>query len=370
MAVSLKTSGKSHATIPTDLLVVGGGVIGLSCALHIMEDSPQLRVAVLDAPTNPGIASRAAAGMLAPLAEFDEDTPLFRLCMASFGYYPEFLQRYCPKGPRILETGILIPASGISSARAERFARFASRFCAVERLGIESLEVAEPMLRGGRCREALRLPGGIINPRMLHDALTAEVLRRGGTFVRQRLRAVEFEGDTLTAVLLDDESRVEPRAALLASGAWSHHLGELFGLHLDVVPIKGQVARLAVPDGALRHIVHEHEIYLAPRPGHGIVIGATMENVGFSDTVESEVNLDLHRLAAELAPSLAGVPISESWIGFRPRLGKGEPLIGRAPGRANLLIALGHYRNGILLAPITGHRIAQEWREMGVCANA
>jgi glycine/D-amino acid oxidase-like deaminating enzyme len=285
--------------------------------------------------------------------------------MESFDYYPEFLRKFCPKGPAVLPTGLLIPATGESAARARRIGEFAARHAAVEELDRAAVERAEPQLTGGRCTGALRIPGAIVNPRLLHDALSAEVLRRGGTFLRNRLRAVEFDGPVLTAVLLDDETRVEPARALLATGAWSHHLGELFGLHLDVAPIKGQVARFDVPDGWLRHIVHEHHIYLAPRPGHGVVIGATMEDVGFSDSVDGSVNRDLHRLAAELAPALARFPIADAWIGFRPRMASGEPLIGAANGRANLLLALGHFRNGILLAPTTGRRLAQAWTELG-----
>ncbi|MBI1290768.1 FAD-dependent oxidoreductase [bacterium] len=356
-------------TLTTDLLVIGGGVIGLSCALHIMETSPALRVSILDAPTNPGIASRAAAGMLAPLAEFEEESDLFRLSMESFDYYPEFLARFCPHGPRVEPRGLLIPASDASQARSRRIAEFASRFAEIEELSGAALHEAEPALHGGRCTAALRIPGGIVNPRLMHDALSAEFLRRGGSFIRQRLRAVEFEEATLTAVLLDDETRVEPVQALLATGAWSHHLGELFGLHLDVTPIKGQIARFDVPDGWLRHVVHEHHIYLAPRSGQGIVVGATMEDVGFSPSVDGGVNRDLHRLAVELAPGLRRIPISESWIGFRPRMGNGEPLMGLAQGRANLLVALGHFRNGILLAPVTGRRLAQAWTGLGDCSS-
>jgi glycine oxidase len=349
----------------TDFAVIGGGIIGLSCLLHVLDAEPGLSAVVLDAPSKPGVASRAAAGMLAPLAEFDEDSPLFRLCVESFDYYPQFLSRFAPDGPRVEETGILVPASDTSAERAERIAAFAASYADPQFLDGAALVVAEPALAGGRVRRALRLPGAIINPRQLHDALHAEALRRGVQFITRPLKAVEFEDERLVGLLLDDETTIRPRRALLATGAWSHHIGELFGLHLQVVPIRGQVARTHAPDTLLRHIVHEHAIYLAPRRGHGVVIGATMENVGFSEAVDRQTTADLYAAAVAIVPELARYTVMESWIGFRPKLGDGSPLIGWAPSAENLLIAIGHYRNGILLAPITGQRIADLW-----CAGA
>jgi glycine oxidase len=344
-----------------DLVIVGGGVIGLSCALHIIDLCPDAHIAVIDAPSNPGIASRAAAGMLAPLAEFDEDGPLFRLCLESYDYYPEFLRRFCPEGPLVHDTGILVPSSGPSAERAERFALFAARFAAIEQLHGNDLLAIEPGLAGGRCQSALRIPGGIVNPRELHDALIRTARQRGIRFIHRKLRAVEFDGPHLCSLILEDESFLAPRTVLLATGAWSHQLGELFALHLDVIPVKGQVARLPVPDGFLFHIIHEHAIYVAPRRGQGVVIGATMEEVGFNETVDRSTNSELRARAIELMPGLADFPIVESWIGFRPKYRTGEPMLGLAPGRDNLLVALGHFRNGILLTPVTGRRLAQEW---------
>lgn len=353
------SSSASDTTV--DLLVVGGGVIGLSCILHILDSSPDTRVVLLDAPTRPGVASRAAAGMLAPYAEFHKDSPLFRLCVESFEYYPGFLRRFCPDGPALDATGVLVPASGASSERAGRIATFASVYTDIRYLAPGELAAVEPALAAGRCREALHIPGAMVNPRKLHEALQSAVAARGVPMVDRSIAHVTLDDGSpgsVENVMLDDGTRIFPSAVLLASGAWSAALAAMFRIALDVTPVKGQVALIGAPEGFLRHIVHEHEIYLAPRRGEGIVIGATTEAVGFDPSVDGHVIADLKRRAAELAPRIEELPILDSWSGFRPRPVGDNPIIAWSDSVENVLLATGHFRNGILLAPITGRRIA------------
>jgi glycine oxidase len=343
---------------------MGGGLIGLSCILHLLDACPDLRITLIDAPTNPGIASRAAAGMLAPYAEFEADSPLFRRCRESLEYYPAFLHKFCQDGPKMNSAGVLIPASGLSQARSERIASFAANYADIQHLGEDDLRKVEPMLVGGECREAIKLPGAIVNPRHLLDALKQAAFRRGVTAVAGVASHVVCDDGSprhIESVELEDGTHLYPENVLLASGAWSKRLAQIFGVDLPMIPVKGQVARIAAPDGFLRHIIHEHAIYLAPRPGEGIIIGATVEEAGFDDAVSAEVNEELLRAACVYTPSLADYPIVESWTGFRPRLPDGNPVIDWSNEVDNLLLATGHFRNGVLLTPLTGKLIAERF---------
>src|SRR5690606_9051711 len=146
---------------------------------------------------------------------------------------------------------------------------------------------------------------------------------------------------------------------LVAAGAWSSQLDGLFGFHIPVDPIKGQMLRLDLPESALKPIVHTKEFYLAPRTGLGVIVGATMEEAGFDTSVDEEVIAHFKQQAAEILPAAASAKVVESWAGLRPRPQDGQPILGRLPaepnrGTSNIWLATGHYRNGILLSGITG----------------
>ncbi|MEO8377259.1 MAG: FAD-dependent oxidoreductase [Candidatus Sumerlaeota bacterium] len=344
---------KETSSPPATLLVVGGGVIGLGCALQVAAQFPTMRIIISDAPTHPAVASRAAAGMLAPYAEFDADSKLFQLCRESFEYYPEFLRTF-ELDAKLIDCGILIPASGEDAAEAEENARLASRYVEVNWLEGTALRDAEPALQ---CRRALHIPGSIINPRHLHDAMIASAKRAGIELVPEKVMRFERDGGRIVAAILQNDDRIVCDYAIIASGAWSKSLGELAGIDLPMIPVKGQIVNVAAPDGFIRHMIHSHEIYLAPREGEGVIIGATMEENNFDESILSDISAQLIDLAAAHVPAIRNFPIAESWCGFRPKLPNGEPLI--AWQGENILIATGHYRNGILLTPITGKIIAE-----------
>lgn len=327
-----------------DLLVVGGGVIGLSCALQIAIIDRTVRIVIADASTRPGIASRAAAGMLAPHAEFHEDGPLFRMCLASLAEYPAFLEHYAPE-VRIHDAGVLVPCHEYAPLIPDLARRIS-----------DAIARENPILHGGVLTEAMLVPGGIVDPRALHDALRATAVGMGISFVEGQ--PVTVEGNTIT---LDSGATIRARKVLLATGAWSRDLGTLFGVSLEMEPVKGQVVRVAAPDGLLTQVVHTSDVYLAPRPGQGIIIGATMELAGFDERVDRDVVEGLLSAAERFAPTLRKYSVAEAWSGFRPRLKGGMPFIGKVPGREHILVATGHFRNGILLTPITGRLLAEDW---------
>lgn len=350
-----------------DVAVIGGGVIGLSCVLHLLDENPDLKIAVVDAQTKPGVASRAAAGMLAPYGEFKEESPLFQLCREALAYYAEFLERFelsIEGGPLLIDRGVLIPAGEVHRDRGDRIIALAERYVEVERLKARHLQQAEPGLNTSFCPEAYRVPGGIIDPRRLHDRMQAVLASRVHTYhaIAHRLA---YEGGILHSMHLSNGEQLHFGTLLLASGAWSAELGNLLDIELAVTPIKGQVIRVDAPDGTLNHIIHNHDLYLAPRPGAGVLIGATVEDVGFDTSIDDELLESLREKACDYLPALKRFPVAESWCGFRPMLPGEGPLIGWSSQIDNLLLATGHYRNGILLTGITGRMIAEAFARGG-----
>jgi glycine oxidase len=333
-------------------IVIGGGIIGLASAWRLAQQG--WRVTLLDAAAESREASWAAAGMLAPHHEADGPGPLWRLGVASLERWPAFAAAL--GGAEALDlhlAGGLLPVLDQADydEAARKLAFLASAGVACERLDGVALAAAEPAL-AAHCISALRLPAGHVNPRLaclrLREACAAlDVDLRFGTAVSglDGLRVAIAAGGTLDA----DE-------VILASGAWTPALARLAGIALDGEPVKGQLLRFATSDGLLRHFIHSHHAYLVPRRGQGVVVGATMVDSGFDRSQDDQAIARLAAGARRLVPALAQAEIVETWTGLRPRLAGGLPVIARV--RPGLILATGHFRNGVLLTPISAEIVA------------
>jgi glycine oxidase len=160
--------------------------------------------------------------------------------------------------------------------------------------------------------------------------------------------------------VLADGDRFEADAVVLAAGAWSAALAASFGGRLPVEPRRGQMVALGHVPPVLTYCVHADDVYLVPRPSGELLIGATVERVGFQRAVTAQPIAGLLAAAIDLVPALAGLPITRTWFGFRPWAPDGRPILGPWPGIDNLWVATAHYREGILLAPITA-QLLTEW---------
>jgi glycine oxidase len=168
-----------------------------------------------------------------------------------------------------------------------------------------------------------------------------------------RARGVVAEGE-----------RHEADAVLLAAGAWTGALAASFGARLRIEPRRGQMLALSHVPALLTHCVHGNDVYLVPRASGELLIGATVEKVGFQRTVTAGGVAGLLEDALRLVPGLANLPITRTWYGFRPWAPDSLPILGPWPGIDGLFIATAHYRNGILLAPITA-RLMTEYMTHG-----
>jgi glycine oxidase len=160
--------------------------------------------------------------------------------------------------------------------------------------------------------------------------------------------------------VIADGERFEADAVLLAAGAWTSALVASFGGRLPVEPRRGQMVALGHVPPVLSHCIHSDDTYLVPRPSGELLIGATVERVGFQRSVTAQAIAGLLTTAIALVPGLARLPVTRTWYGFRPWAPDNLPILGPWPGIENLWVATAHYRSGILLAPITA-RLMTEW---------
>ena len=308
-----------------DAAIVGGGIIGLSCALRAQAYG--LEVCVLERGEPGRGATYAAAGVLAP----DPETPGFTaLAHRAAELWPAFAEElgdvgYTRCGSLLLSFGKEPQLEGVW-------------------LDADAARALEPGIAAD-CRGAVLIEGDAqVDPRRVVDALAARL----GAAVRSGSDVVELSPDR---VVLADGSRVEADRVVLAAGAWS---ARRLARRLPVRPVKGQTLRLRGPLPATR-IVRSGHVYVVPRANGDTVVGATIEDAGFDETPTESATAELLRGAVRAVPAVAELEVAEATASLRPATPDDGPLIGEWEG---LLVAGGHYRNGVLLAPVTGLAIA------------
>ncbi|MCA1611501.1 MAG: glycine oxidase ThiO [Acidobacteria bacterium] len=339
-----------------DVLIVGGGAIG--CALARELAGRGAAVTVLERAEPGSEASGAAAGLIAPRAERLPRGPLFDLAAESRRLYPG----WCAELER--ETGLPVGWSpnGVLRCDLDGRADFsawldrqASAFPVeeVDRDGVQRLSrgLVSPDARGGLFfRE-----DGSVDPRRLTRALWESAATRGVRFVlgvsarrfhvsENRCRGVETDGGVFEAGAVVD-----------AAGAWAAFDPET--APLPVKPVRGQIVRLAGTPPFLPRVVQSADVYVVPRADGSVVLGSTEEDVGFRKDVTAGAVAALIDAACRLVPSLRRAQFMDAWSGLRPASRDALPILGasRLPG---LFFAAGHFRNGILLAPVTAVRVA------------
>ncbi|MFG2191171.1 glycine oxidase ThiO [Streptomyces sp. NPDC048639] len=352
-----------------DVLVVGGGIIGLVTAWRAAQRG--LRTAVAD-PSPGGGAAQVAAGMLAAVTElhYGEET-LLGLNLASAERYPDFAAEL--REASGLDIGYRACGTLAVALDADDRAHMRELHALQLRYGLDSQWLTgrecrrlEPMLAPG-VRGGLRVDGDHqTDPRRLAAALLRACERAGVELHRSWTRRLTVVRDRAVGAVLDDGSELSAEQTVLAAGSRS---GKLDGVPEDVVPpvrpVKGQVLRLRVPEAyrpflsrTVRAVVRGGQVYLVPRESGELVIGATSEELGWDTTVTAGGVYELLRDAHELVPGLTELPLVETRAGLRPGSPDNAPLLGptELPG---LHLATGHYRNGVLLTPVTGDAMAE-----------
>ncbi|MET8945627.1 glycine oxidase ThiO [Streptomyces sp. NPDC004542] len=352
----------------SDVLVIGGGIIGLVTAWRAAQRG--LTTAVAD-PDPGGGAARVAAGMLAAVTELHHgEQILLGLNLASARRYPEFAAELTDLTG--LDLGYRPCGTLAVALDADDRAHLRELHALQQRSGLESEWLSgrecrrlEPLLAPG-VRGGLRVDGDHqIDPRRLAAALLAACERAGVVFHRVRAERFDVAGDRAAGVTASDGGALRAGQVVLAAGSLS---GRLAGLPEDLLPpvrpVKGQVVRLAVPgryapflNRTVRAVVRGSHVYLVPRENGELVVGATSEELGWDTTVTAGGVYQLLRDAHELVPGITELPLTETRAGLRPGSPDNAPLLGPT-GLDGLLLATGHYRNGVLLTPVTGDALA------------
>jgi glycine oxidase len=344
-----------------DVAIIGAGIIG--CALACELATAGARVVVLDRGEPGAEASSAAAGMLGPRAECDAPGPLLALGVASLALYPALIERVRAVtgiDPEYQRDGILYVALDTAAerllstrARWQRRAGFA-----VERVSARDAHRLEP----GMCdevRSAVRFPDDhrLDNARLTRAlavaAATLGAELRGGC----QVRAIECARGRAVAVHTSDD-RIAAGAVVNAAGAWAEQLAPP-ATALPVRPIRGQMVSLSIGRPLFRHAIYSHAVYLVPRRDGRVLAGSTYEDAGFDKRVTAAAVAAIVAAAVRLAPALADASFTTAWAGLRPGTPDNLPILGRDPHVERLYYATGHYRNGILLAPVTARALRE-----------
>jgi glycine oxidase len=349
-----------------DVLVVGGGIIGMAIAWRARQAG--MSVSVLERDLTARGTSHVAAGMLAPVAEVefgDAGRRLLELGLRSARMWPAFaaeLEALSGASVGLMATGTLLAARDDDDARElERQLDFRrSLGLAVRRLRPSEARELEPAL-APTVRLALEAPDDhSVDPRPVLAALR-QACDAAGVRLREHCRVarVEVHGGRVTGVILEDGERVRAEQIVLAAGPWSEQIDGLpAGTGVPVRPVKGQILRLRDPAGAglMRRVLRFRGGYLVPREDGRYVLGATVEERGFELAPTAGGVYELLRDARELVPGISELEIEELSVGLRPGTPDNAPAIGRG-ALDGLVWATGHYRNGILLAPLTAELV-------------
>jgi glycine oxidase len=339
-----------NGSIKVDVAIAGGGIIGLSLGLELQRRG--LSVAVVDRLQAMSSASWAAGGML---AVHDPQNPpeLLPLSLRSWELYPAYLERIEElSGKRVpLRTHRAMQYVDPGHWAANGTRSGAGGLVTAE----EFAEFAPGLTPNGHVFEWLE--EGSLDPNDLRDALPAAFAAAGGTLLEEtEMLSVE----SVTGGVLVETSRKLIAAGMFVNcrGAWA---GEGAGEPehgLPVTPVKGQMANLRCPPERLRCVVRAPGIYLVPRGDGRVTIGATIEHVGFDETVQEPSIRRMAEAALKLLPEAEAPPQMDMWAGLRPGTPDGLPILGSAE-KEHCWHATGHYRDGILLAPVTAHVMAQ-----------
>ena len=347
----------------SDVLIIGGGIVGCACAYELAKRG--VRVTLVEYGKTGMQATNAAAGLLAPLGEADDPNPIMRLGMQALRAYPARcadLRERCGFDVELLQEGILKVAFDDDEATA-----LLRRYSWQRELGLPL-----DWLDGATCREleprlSEHVVAGVFSPgeawvsnQLLTLALERAARSAGAEIIEQApVTRVRRSRGRVTNVVAGVDT-FEAQTIVLAAGARSGQIAAKMGIALPVFPIRGQMIALGGMVRPINHVVWGAglEGYLVPRVNGLVFAGVTVEDVGFRRRTTRAGMQRIRRVATELVPQIASAQVMFAWAGLRPATPDGMPFIGPV-GDTNVVAATGHYRNGILLGPITGELVAR-----------
>ncbi|HEX3279812.1 MAG TPA: glycine oxidase ThiO [Pyrinomonadaceae bacterium] len=346
----------------TEVAIIGGGVIGMAIARALAQRGVR-DVLIVERSSLGAEASSAAAGMLAPQAEADSADEFFQLCCQSRDLYPAFAQTLREETGIDIEletTGTLYLAFTEEDERElkQRYDWQTSAGLEVENLSPGSARLFEPGI-SPNLRAALRFPldNQVENRRLIsalanaNEALGVRVLTGASvdslSIKRDRVSGIETSRGFITC-----------EKVVIASGAWTNQVISEVLPNPRVEPVRGQMVSFDATLRIARHVIYSSRGYIVPRRDGRLLAGSTTEHAGFDKRVTAAGVQAIVASAVEIAPAVAALPLASTWAGLRPRAADGLPVLGPCAEIAGVFYATGHYRNGILLTPITADLLA------------
>jgi len=344
-----------------DFAIVGGGAIGCGIAHALALEGA--RVVVLERSRVAAEASGAAAGILAPRVHATAPG-MFELAMASHRLFPELtnaLKEETQLDPEYVRSGVLDLAHDEDDERALR-AKVADQVRnghAVQWLDAAEVHAREPALARDTRGAYFDADAYHIHPARFTQALAQAAARRGARVrVGVEAHGIRRTGSRAIAVRTNDGD-VAADHVILASGAWMAACGDWIDVHVPVYPARGQILTVCAVPPPIRCVVFGADAYLLPRVDGTVVVGATVERAGFDKSLTAGGLGWLFGVLDKLCPALSAAPFDRAWAGLRPGSPDELPIVGMAPGWDNVTIATGHFRNGIMLTPITARLVAR-----------
>src|SRR6266851_7103453 len=345
-----------------DVAIIGGGVIGLAVARALAQRGVR-DVLVVERSSLGAEASSAAAGMLAPQAEADCTDDFFRLCCQSRDMYPAFAQSLNQEtGIDIeLETSGTLYLAFTEEDESELEKRYEWQTRAgldVAKLSAGTARLLEPCISDD-VRGALRFPldTQVENRKLIsalataNEALGVRMLTGDSvdslSIIRNRVAGIETSRGFIAC-----------ERVVIASGAWTNQILKEALPNPRIEPVRGQMVSFDATPQIARHVIYSPRGYVVPRRDGRLLAGSTTEHAGFDKRVTAGGVQSIVTSALEISPRIAALPLTSSWAGLRPRAADGLPVLGPCAEIAGVFYATGHYRNGILLTPITAELLA------------
>ncbi|WP_027417305.1 glycine oxidase ThiO [Aneurinibacillus terranovensis] len=345
-----------------DVVIIGGGIIGSSIAYSLAKRGK--KVAILEKDTIAAHASGAAGGMLGAQVEFPVHGPLVEISIASRKMFDELqpeLHTLTGIDFQLRKAGML----RIAFSEEEK-SLLTSQAAWQSRLGLsaEWLEPAE--VTAMEPAVSVEIAGALslkddtqVSAPDLSMAFAVAAARYGAEIVEQcEVTSIQHTGNRITGVETW-HGIFEADEYIIAGGAWSGKIAELLSLSLPIFPIKGEAFSAFTLPHPVQRTIYSHGCYIVPKNNHRLLVGASVKNSGFDARLTVGGMQELMAKAVRLLPALKDCPLDKTWASLRPQTEDGLPYVGRLSSFENGIIAAGHYRNGILLSPITGHLVAQ-----------
>ncbi|WP_047154418.1 glycine oxidase ThiO [Aneurinibacillus tyrosinisolvens] len=345
-----------------DVVIIGGGVIGTSIAYELTKRGKS--VALVEKDTIGAHASSAAGGMLGAQVEFAEPGPLFDLSLRSRLMFPDLQKElYAASGIDIqLKTPGMLRVAFTEEEKSTLMKQAEWQTAmGLPATWLDTKEVRrmEPAVTDGIVGALFLTEDTQVSAPDLTKAFAVAAAKHGAA-ITENCEAIEFyrQGEQMTGIETT-AGKLEADEYVIAGGAWSGKIMKQLGHSLPIFPVKGEAFSVLSIPHPIEKTIYSHGCYIVPKSGDRLLVGASVKDCGFDARLTIDGLQQLMAKAVRLLPVIKDCPLEKTWASLRPQTADGLPYFGRLSAYNNVSIAAGHFRNGILLSPITGQLIAQ-----------